>query len=206
MDLSVKDIKRSLRGEPDPSPSQDFPPYPYHEPETDLIERAAVLIPLYREHDEWHLIFIKRTEQDQDDHSGQIAFPGGRAEEGDKTLVDTALRETKEEIGLHPRDVNILGFSEDILTVTGYHVSPIAGSFPWPYPLEPYPLEVEKILSYPLSWLAEPDHHRVEHWGSSESDIEPHPVVYFQEYEGETLWGATAKIVLDFLNLLKLTP
>ncbi len=206
MSLSVEDIKRNLQREPDHSPSRDSSPYPYHEQEPDLIERAAVLIPLYRENDAWHLIFIKRTEHDQDDHSGQIAFPGGRVEDGDKTVVDTALRETKEEIGLHPRDVNILGFSDDIFTVTDYHVTPIAGTFPWPYPLKPYPLEVEKILSYPLNWLADPDHHRVEHWSSDESDIGPLPVYFFQDYEGETLWGATAKIVLDFLNLLKLTP
>jgi len=205
MNLSAEDISRSLRSKPAFSPSGDDPPYPYYQPQPDLIERAAVLIPLYRESDEWHLIFIKRTEHDQDDHSGQIAFPGGRAEEGDKSLVDTALRETKEEIGLHPRDVNILGFSKDILTVTHYHVTPIAGTFPWPYPLKPYPLEVEKILSYPLNWLADPDHHRVERWRSDEPEIEPHPVIFFQDYEGETLWGATAKIVLDFLDLLK-TP
>ena len=206
MNLSVEDIKRSLRSEQAPSPVRDAPPYPYHEPEPDHIERAAVLIPLYREKDEWHVVFIKRTEHDQDDHSGQIAFPGGRAEEGDDTLLDTALRETKEEIGLHPRDVNILGYSKDILTVTHFHVTPIAGTFPWPYPLEPYPLEVEKILSYPLNWLADPDHHRVEHRRSGRSNNGPHPVIFFQEYEGETLWGATAKIVLDFLELLNLSP
>lgn len=170
------------------------------------LQSAAVLLPLYREEGNWHLIFIKRTEHDQDDHSGQIAFPGGRVEEGDRSLIETALRETEEEIDLHPRDVEILGFSQEIVTVTHFRVTPLVGTFPWPYPLRPNPLEVKKILPMPLTWLADDDNYRVELWHPQERDVGPHPVIFFEPFKGEVLWGATAKIVLDFIKILKGSP
>jgi len=205
MNLSREEIKSRLNNNRHQDPSQPSPAVRPGDP-TPTYEPAAVLLPLYADGGEWHLVFIKRTEHDQDDHSGQIAFPGGRAEAGDRTLTATALRETKEEIGLYPRDVDILGFSKDITTVTHFVVTPIVGTFPWPYPLQPYPLEVEKIISMPLAWLADPHNHRVERWSPDEDDIDPYPVIFFEPYQGEVLWGATAKIVLDFVDLLQKEP
>lgn len=163
---------------------------------------AAVLLPLFQDDQKWHLIFIKRTEHDYDDHSGQIAFPGGRMERGDPTLTATALRESEEEIGLRPQDVEILGFSHDIITVTRYQITPLVGLIPWPYPLRPYPLEVERIFSIPLEWLMDSKNHHVRPWKPQGKDMEPYPIIFFNPYRGEVLWGATAKIVLDFINLL----
>ena len=170
------------------------------------VEPAAVLLPIYQHEDDWHLIFIKRTEHDHDDHSGQIAFPGGRVEAGDETLLDTALREAEEEIGLKREDVEILGYSRDIVTVTHFRITPIVGQLPWPYALDPSSTEVKKILTMPLSWLGDPDNYRMEMWTPDQGKYEPHPIIFYEPYQDEILWGATAKMVRDFIDLLALSP
>lgn len=172
----------------------------------DKVEPAGVLLPIYQHEGDWHLIFIKRTEHDHDDHSGQIAFPGGRVERGDGSLTDTALREAEEEIGLQRQDVEILGFSRDIVTVTHFRVTPIVGRLPWPYPLQPSDVEVKKILTIPLNWLGDAGNYRVELWSPDEDTIPPYPIIFYETYQGELLWGATAKMVHDFLDLLDLAP
>jgi 8-oxo-dGTP pyrophosphatase MutT (NUDIX family) len=170
------------------------------------LSQAAVLLPLFQNQHEWHLIFIKRTEHDQDDHSGQIALPGGSVEKNDPTLIATALREAEEEIGLKPADVNVLGSFHEIVTVTDYQITPIVGILPWPYPLQPSPSEVKRILTIPLAWLSDPENHKVKTWSPNREGYEPYPVVFFSPYDGELLWGATANIVLDFIDLLSSSP
>lgn len=165
---------------------------------------AAVLIPLLLDQDIWKILFIKRTYHIYDRHSGQIAFPGGRADRSDSALQDTALREAEEEIGLNPEDVEILGESSPIETVTDYQVTPFVGILPWPYPLVPSPVEVEKTILYPISWLADSKNHQVKTWIPDPSAGTGYPVIFFEEYLGEILWGATAQIVLDFLEITEL--
>jgi 8-oxo-dGTP pyrophosphatase MutT (NUDIX family) len=165
---------------------------------------AAVLLPLVKEKDEWHLLFIKRTRHPDDPHSGQIAFPGGRTDQRDQTLLDTALREAGEEIGVDPGDIEILGFSCPITTVTNYRISPIVGILPWPYSLNLSPKEVQKAFLIPLAWLNDPNHRQERSWQSRSHPGEELDVFFFEEYEGEVLWGATAQIVVDFLDLIQL--
>jgi 8-oxo-dGTP pyrophosphatase MutT (NUDIX family) len=165
---------------------------------------AAVLMPLFQDQGEWQMVFIKRSEHDADRHSSQIAFPGGRAEMGDRHLLDTALREAREEIALQPEDVHLLGQVDMITTVSDYRVTPFVGLIPWPYPLQPDQREVEKVLTIPLGWLADPDHSRTELWGSPESGQRPHPVIFFDPYQDEILWGASARMVCNFLQLLEI--
>ena len=162
---------------------------------------AAVLIPLLLDQDIWKILFIKRTHHKHDRHSGQIAFPGGRSDRSDSTLQETALREAGEEIGLSPEDVEILGESCPITTVTDYQVTPFVGVLPWPYPLVSSPVEVEKMILYPVSWLADSNNHQVKTWRPDPSAATGFPVIFFEEYLGEILWGATAQIVLDFLDI-----
>lgn len=162
---------------------------------------AAVLIPLLLDQDIWKILFIKRTHHKYDQHSGQIAFPGGRADRSDSTLQDTALREAEEEIGLSPDDVEILGESCQITTVTDYQVTPFVGILPWPYPLVLSPVEVEKTILYPISWVKDSKNHQVKTWRPDPSAETGYPVIFFEEYLGEILWGATAQIVLDFLEI-----
>lgn len=164
---------------------------------------AAVLMPLFQKQGEWRMVFIKRSEHDADRHSSQIAFPGGRAEIGDRTLLDTALREAREEIALQPEDVRLLGQVRPITTVTDYRVTPFVGEIPWPYPLLPDHREVEKVLAIPMNWLADPANSRTELWSSSEDSSRPHPVIFFEPYQEEILWGASARMVCDFLKMVQ---
>jgi 8-oxo-dGTP pyrophosphatase MutT (NUDIX family) len=163
---------------------------------------AAVLIPLLLDQENWKILFIKRTHHQDDRHSGQVAFPGGRADSGDPALQYTALREAEEEIGLNPDDVEILGQSCPITTVTDYEVTPFVGVIPWPYPLKLSKVEVEKTILIPINWLIDPQNHQIKFWKPDPSAVEGIPVIFFKEYLGDILWGVTAQIVLDFLELI----
>ena len=170
------------------------------------LDPAAVLIPILKEQGEWKLLFIKRTRHPDDRHSGQVAFPGGRADAADRSLLDTALREAREEIGTDPDEIEILGQSCSITTVTNYKISPFVGILPWPYPLSLSQDEVEKTFTIPLDWLNDPRNRRQKSWQSRSLPGIDLPVIFFNEYEGEVLWGATAQIVVDFLEILQLSP
>ena len=194
------DILRDILAKINGGEEKLCPPLPGLPPHK--VEPAAVLIPLIMEEGEWKILFIKRTHQPEDRHSGQIAFPGGRAEQQDKNLLSTALRETAEEIGIDPSDVNILGQSCPITTVTNYKISPFVGILPWPYPLKLSTDEVEKSFLIPLDWLKDPNNRQEKIWQSrSRPDIDL-PVIFFQEFAVEVLWGATAQMVVDFLEII----
>jgi 8-oxo-dGTP pyrophosphatase MutT (NUDIX family) len=163
---------------------------------------AAVLIPMLRTDSYWHILFTRRN-ADLPEHSGQVAFPGGRADPGDKTPEETALREAHEEIGLKPEDVRILGRLHDYITITNYHVTPIVGVIPWPYPLSPAVNEVSRIFTIPLSWLCDPSHYELRLRELPEPH-EPVSVVYYNPYDGEVLWGASARFTQALLRALDL--
>jgi 8-oxo-dGTP pyrophosphatase MutT (NUDIX family) len=162
---------------------------------------AAVLVPFLRQNGEWHILYTRRN-ANLPEHSGQVAFPGGRADPGDPSPEYTALREAQEEIGLRPEDVQILGLLRSYLTVTNYQVTPVVGVIPFPYPFVPYDIEVSRIFTIPLAWLADPDHHEVR-LRQLPTPHAPVPVIYFQPYDGEVLWGASARITLHLLELLQ---
>jgi 8-oxo-dGTP pyrophosphatase MutT (NUDIX family) len=113
------------------------------------------------------------------------------------------LREAQEEIGLAPQDVQVLGRLSDYLTVTNYLVTPVVGVIPWPYTFHLSPHEVSRIFSVPLTWLAEPAHHEVRQV-SIPGWEQPIPVVYFQPYDSEVLWGASARFTLGLLEALNM--
>ena len=165
------------------------------------VRGAAVLVPLFRQAGQWRLLFIRRAENADDYHSGQVAFPGGRLEPGEYNPTTTALREAEEEIGLAPEKVRILGRLNACHTVSNYLVTPVVAQIPWPVNLSPAPEEVERIFSMPLGWLAEPKNHRVEirKLPGSERKL---PVAYFRPYGGELLWGVSARITLDLVRSL----
>ena len=161
---------------------------------------AAVLIPFLRDQDEWRLLFIRRASHEQDHHSGQVAFAGGKYEAEDGSLHQTALREAQEEIGVQPQHVTILGQLGYHHSISRFRITPVVGYMPWPYDLELDRQEVARVFTIPLAWLADPGHHRIEQvyregFGSV-------PVVYFDEYDGELLWGATARMTLSLLSVL----
>ncbi len=161
---------------------------------------AAVLIPFLRQQDEWHLLFIRRASHDHDHHSGQVAFAGGKFEADDSSLYQTALREAQEEIGLHPQDVTILGQLGQHRSISRFAITPVVGYLPWPYRLQLDRQEVARVFTIPLKWLADPLHYRVEQ--VERDGFGRFPVVYFDEYDGELLWGATARMTLSLLAQL----
>lgn len=163
---------------------------------------AAVLIPLLRQDDAWHLLYILRAQVEGDMHSAQVAFPGGRLDSAEETPQQGALREANEEIGLGSSGVRLLGHMEDFITISNYQVTPVVAVIPWPTELHPQAGEVQRIFTIPLAWLADAENReqrqRVAPGGQT---LE---VVYFKQYDRELLWGVTARITLNFLETLEL--
>jgi 8-oxo-dGTP pyrophosphatase MutT (NUDIX family) len=161
---------------------------------------AAVLLPLVCRQDEWHLVFTRRTEV-VEHHKGQVSFPGGGCNDEESTPEQTAVREAEEEIGLKPADVRLLGRLNEVLTITHFRVTPVVGVMPWPYEIRPEPAEVERVFTIPLLWLSQPGN-----W--TEQPVTPaglprsFQVISYHPYDGEILWGASARIVHNFLSVL----
>jgi 8-oxo-dGTP pyrophosphatase MutT (NUDIX family) len=164
---------------------------------------AAILIPFTRINHAWHLLFIRRTKNKHDRHGGQVAFPGGRMDKSDQTIEEVALREAQEEVGLQPSDVRILGQLSDFISITNYRVTPIVGSFPWPYNLRIDAREVSRAFTIPLDWLTDPANHQTMLRHSPPHD--PWPVIYFDTFDGEALWGFSARVTLTLIETLSKT-
>jgi 8-oxo-dGTP pyrophosphatase MutT (NUDIX family) len=162
------------------------------------LRQAAVLIPLFvRDGGLWTL-FTKRTEQ-VEHHKGQISFPGGRKDVGDETHWHTAIRETEEEIGVPRAGVRLLGVLPRLVTVTDFEVSPFVGAIPYPITFTPHAPEVDSIIEVPLDYLLDPQvvEERPVGWKGRKIPT----LVY--HYRGHAIWGATARILADFLEALR---
>ena len=159
--------------------------------------RAAVLVPLV-DRGEPCLVFTQRTELVAS-HKGQVSFPGGRVEGGDAGLLEAALRESEEEIGLPAGAVEPLGALDDTETfATQYVITPWVGAVHAPVAWRPDGGEIERVFEVPFAALADPHTFRVEH-RTRDGVTRP---VYFYEWQGETIWGATARIVKDYLDVV----
>jgi 8-oxo-dGTP pyrophosphatase MutT (NUDIX family) len=159
---------------------------------------AAVLIPLVWHDTEWHLLFTRRTDI-VESHKGQVSFPGGACDEGETTPEQTALREAEEEIGVFPHDVRVLGRLSNLITITYFRVTPVVGVVRWPVVFRVGAHEVARVFTIPLAWLANSANRwQFEMPGRTRSLIAYHP------YDGELLWGATARMTVDFLSVLGL--
>ncbi len=157
---------------------------------------AAVLVPLFCLAGEWRLLFTRRSSY-LSQHRGQVAFPGGACEPGDRSLEETALREAAEEIGIRPADVRLLGRLDPSITISRYHVTPIVGWLPWPYTFCMHTAEVARIFSIPLAWLADPVN-RMEFRHLADDRL----VIAYRPYEGELVWGITARIAHQLTAVL----
>jgi len=168
------------------------------------LREAAVLISLIRRSNDWDVLFIRRSERKGDRHSGQVAFPGGARESADANLRSTAIRETREETGIPESSITILGELTPYQTISHFRVSPFIATLEWPVPLIPQPDEVSRIFTIPLSWLS--DHSNLELRPRTKEDTKntgrTHPVVYYQHYDGELLWGASARMTLNLTRAL----
>lgn len=162
---------------------------------------AAVLIPLFwhADKDEWYVLFTLRSNA-VPTHKGQISFPGGGREPGDSSLLATALRETWEEIGVRPEDVEILGVADDVMSNSScYVVTPFVGVIPHPYAFTLNPAEIDELIEVPLSFFRHPDHHRVEHWELRGKEVP----VHFFDWNGYVIWGLTARVLTEFLTTIR---
>ena len=159
---------------------------------------SAVLIPIYHKRGQYYILFTQRTEKVKD-HKGEICFPGGAYEEKDEALVNTALREAAEEIGLMAGDVEVLGELDDVLTIsTPYIISPFVAAILWPYQFKLDEFETEELIEVPISALLDKDCVRQETEMMNGEEI----TSYFYHYQGRVIWGATARILNQLLGIL----
>jgi 8-oxo-dGTP pyrophosphatase MutT (NUDIX family) len=164
--------------------------------ERSATREAAVLAPVLARGGEDHVLFTKRAE-DLTDHPGQMSFPGGGREPEDADLLSTALREASEEVCLPPGEADIVGRLDDIHTVTGYQVRPFVGRVP-DREFVPCDREVAEVAVLPVAGLVDPDNY--------ESERRDHPHygevrLHFFDVGGYTVWGATAKMLVQLLEL-----
>lgn len=181
---------------------------PPPDPELDMLakanpqlRRAAVLVPMLQVEGQWRLLLTRRAET-LNSHKGQVAFPGGAVDAEDASAVDTALREAHEEIGLEPRDARVLGTLQERPTISRFMVTPVVALAPWPYPYRLSSAEVSRLFSVPLEWLAVTGNYEYRPRSSPDGFYER--VLHYQLYDGEILWGASARITLDLLRTLGL--
>jgi len=164
---------------------------------SDLVS-AAVLVPV-TDRDGPHVVFTKKT-SGVPHHKGQFSFPGGVVETGDGSRVETALREAWEEIRLPAEAVEVLGLLDDTPTrATNFVITPVVGIVRAPVVFKPDGREIERVIEVPLATLRDPAIFRTELW---ERDGEPHPVLFYQVSAEDLVWGATARILSQFLALL----
>ena len=158
---------------------------------------AAVLIPIFDKQGQYNILFTRRTDKVKE-HKGEISFPGGAYEDEDKALVDTALRECTEEIGLMADDIEVIGELDDTVSRTSnYIISAFVAFIPWPHQLKVDRYEVEEIIEVPIRELMDRDCFREETEIVNGEEF----IVHFYHNRGRVIWGATARILNQFLEI-----
>ena len=169
------------------------------------LTHAAVLMPIVLNADGPHLLLTQRTAH-LNDHAGQISFPGGRSEPEDASKVETALRETEEEVGLARKHVDVLGILPDYLTGTGYQVTPVVALVQPPFALQADPNEVAEIFQVPLAFLMDGRNHQRRQFTLPASSSDGGKVLrtfYAMPYDRFFIWGATAGMLRNLFHFLR---
>jgi len=157
--------------------------------------RAAVLVPIFRKDGQYYLLFIKRTDRVRV-HKGQISFPGGAYEERDGSLLNAALRESAEEIGLAADDIQVLGELDDQESVsTNFLITPFLALIPYPYHFRLDGHEVRELLEVPITTLLDENNEQCE-------TLPDKRITYSYRCGSEVIWGATARILKPLLDML----
>ncbi|MES2935150.1 MAG: CoA pyrophosphatase [Pseudomonadota bacterium] len=161
---------------------------------------ASILLPLVLRDTGLSVLLTQRTAH-LTHHAGQISFPGGRAEASDASVIETALRETEEEVGLHRDHIEVIGQLPDYLTGTGYHITPVVALVHPPFELQADPAEVAEIFEVPLAFLMNGQHHQ-------RRTIEMpngagRRTFYAMPYQRFFIWGATAGILRNLFHFLR---
>lgn len=158
---------------------------------------AAVLLPLYLRSGAFHILFTRRTEQ-LNHHRGEISFPGGVCHPDDRDTLATALRESEEEVGIAPAEVEILGTLDDFYSIHDYLVTPYVGLLPADPRFRVNHAEIERLIEVPLAHLLRPEIFRTEDW-SWQGRVH---LVHFYTYGKDEIWGLTAAILKQFLDIV----
>lgn len=166
------------------------------------LRRAAVLVPLVERAEGVTVLLTQRTAH-LSSHAGQISFPGGRAEELDSSPIETALRESEEEIGLHRRHVSILGVLPDYVTASAYRVAPVVALVRPPFTLAADPNEVAEIFEVPLAFLMNGLHHQRMSFELQDGAGTGRRSFYAMPYERFFIWGATAGMLRNLFHFLR---
>ena len=159
---------------------------------------AAVLLALYESDGDLCVVLQKRSQQ-VEHHKGEISFPGGMVDPGDKTYLDTALREAHEEMGIRHRDVRVLGRLDDMPTISHFMISTYVGAIPSPYVFTPSSIEVAEVLMPSIAHLRSAGSVREEARLYGE-DVVAMPCYAF---DGHVIFGATARILGQFIDLTR---
>ncbi len=169
-----------------------------HQPGRERLEEvrpAAVLMPLWDDGQRVQVVFTKRTQQ-MPSHAGQVSFPGGMVDPEDPDLKTTALRETHEEVGVPPEEVELLTRLDQVVTVTGFLVTPYLGLMDPAARFQPNPVEVERMVLVPLARLLDRGNYR-----TVDMSWEGMPLRQIALYQDQDMiWGATMRILLNFLE------
>ncbi len=165
----------------------------YHSGQT----RAAVLIPVISGDKRPELLLTQRTDM-VEHHKNQISFPGGVVDSADTSIIDAALRETEEELGISRRDIEVIGLIDEVTTPSRFLVTPVVGILKTLPPLRLNRVEVKDAFTVPLSFFADPNNLRIEYREFKGKEHE----VYFYEYGDKTVWGVTAFIIRLFLRCI----
>jgi 8-oxo-dGTP pyrophosphatase MutT (NUDIX family) len=158
---------------------------------------AGVLIPIIERGSDLSVLLTERS-ADLTHHAGQVSFPGGGMEAHDTHIMATALRETHEEVGIRPSQVDVAGYLEPTATITGFAVTSVIGFVDPAFVLEPDPKEVEKVFEVPFEFLMEETNASYSQRPFEGANIR---VVSF-DYQGHRIWGATAGIILTLKRTL----
>jgi len=182
---TLEQLRRTLPDDDGTSPSSDY-------------RLAAVLVPLFVREDSVHVVLTKRTDNVRT-HQGQVSFPGGAWEPGDRSLRETALREAHEEVGLRQSDIEILGVLDDTPTaVSGFIVRPFVSAIPHPYEFVHDAAEVAGMLAPRLDIFADVSRRREM---IRERDGIRYPIYYY-DVDDEMVWGATARMLVALTDHL----
>ncbi|MBZ0215629.1 MAG: CoA pyrophosphatase [Fimbriimonadaceae bacterium] len=156
------------------------------------LTRAAVLIPVVNRPEGATVLLTQRTDH-LDSHPGQVAFPGGKIEKGDRSPLDTALRETHEEVGLSRNHVEAIGYLPPYQTTSGFRIVPVVSIVQPPFHITPDHNEVADVFEVPLSFLMNPDNH------DKQSRVWENRRRYFfvMPYLDYYIWGVTAGIIRE---------
>jgi 8-oxo-dGTP pyrophosphatase MutT (NUDIX family) len=158
---------------------------------------SAVMVLLYPKGGEYCILLNKRSEQ-VEHHKGEISFPGGARDPEDRDSLETALRETEEEMGINRDDITVIGEMDEVVTRSNFLINVFTGTIKYPYPFKPSAIEIAEVLEFPVSALIDPANRRTEtRWDDG------HPVtLYSYVHQQHVVFGATARILQSCIDIL----